>query len=101
MQQGRKGFHRGANSKTAHSDTDERLRSLQREMDRAARNSDPEMNSAVLHAAPQRHSTSSLRLELDVEIDRLLYEQVRRPNTCCKHHVEAQSTPLSQELPLR
>lgn len=57
-------------------DIDQRLRCIQQELDRVAHSSNPEINSSVLHSAPQRYPTSTLRLELDAQIDRLLREQV-------------------------
>lgn len=55
---------------------DLRLRCLQRELDRVAHSSNSTMTSSILHAAPQRYPTSTLRLNLEAEIDRLLREQV-------------------------
>ena len=58
-------------------DLDARCRQLQAEMDKAINNSNPEMNSSVLHGGvPQRYPTIVLRLELERELDSLLREQV-------------------------
>ena len=58
-------------------DLDARCRQLQAEMDKAVHNSNPEMNSSVLHGGvPQRYPTTVLRLELERELDALLREQV-------------------------
>ena len=58
-------------------DLDARCRQLQSEMDKAINNSNPEMNSSVLHGGvPQRYPTTVLRLELERELDSLLREQV-------------------------
>ena len=58
-------------------DLDARCRQLQSEMDKAVNNSNPEMNSSVLHGGvPQRYPTTVLRLELERELDSLLREQV-------------------------
>ena len=47
-------------------DLDARCRQLQSEMDKAVNNSNPEMNSSVLHGGvPQRYPTTVLRLELE------------------------------------
>lgn len=62
--------------KGPHIDIDMRLRCLQRELDRVAHTNNPTMMSSILHAAPQRYPTSTLRLNLEAEIDRLLREQV-------------------------
>ena len=72
-----KGVQVGKTAKPPCTDIDERLRCLQQELDRVAHSSNPGINSSVLHAAPQHYPTSTLRLELEAEIDRLLREQVR------------------------
>lgn len=73
---GWKGVQMGKGMKGPHIDIDTRLRCLQRELDRVAHSSNPTMTSSILHAAPQRYPTSTLRLNLEDEIDRLLREQV-------------------------
>ncbi|CAM9091089.1 unnamed protein product, partial [Phaeothamnion confervicola] len=56
---------------------DERCRAVLQEIDRVAHNSNPVMDSCLLHgAAPQRFPTAVLRLELEGELDRLLRLQV-------------------------
>lgn len=69
----------GKAAKSLHIDGDQRLRRAQQELDRVAHNSNPGINSSVLHGAPQHYPTSTLRLELEAEIDRLLQEQVSKP----------------------
>eukprot|EP00752_Nemacystus_decipiens_P001471 g1447.t1 len=75
---GWKGVQMGKGVKGPHVDIDLRLRCLQRELDRVAHCSNPTMTSSTLHAAPQRYPTSTLRLNLEAEIDRLLREQVQQ-----------------------
>lgn len=71
-----KGVQVGITAEPSSTDIDERLRCLQQELDRVAHSSNPGINSSVLHSAPQHYPTSTLRLELEAEIDRLLREQV-------------------------
>lgn len=65
----------GKGTKGPDTDIDQRIRCLQRELDRVAHNRNPTITSSMLHAAPQRYTTSTLRLHLEAEIDRLLREQ--------------------------
>ncbi|CAM9212578.1 unnamed protein product, partial [Hapterophycus canaliculatus] len=65
----------GESAEELHSDIDQRLRCLQQELDRVAHCNNPQITSSVLHAVPQRYPTSTLRLHLEAEIDRLLQEQ--------------------------
>ena len=59
-------------------DIDQRLRCLQRELERITSNNNPSMKSCVLRGAPQQqYLTSALRLEVETEIDLLLRDQVR------------------------
>lgn len=74
---GWKGVQMGKAAGNLHVDIDKRLRALQKELDRVSHNSNPGINSSALHVAPQRFPTSTLRLELEAEMDRLLREQVR------------------------
>lgn len=74
---GWKGVQMGKVAGNLHVDIDKRLRALQKELDRISHTSNPGINSSVLHVAPQHFPTSSLRLELEAEMDRLLREQVR------------------------
>lgn len=62
---------------TLHLDVDKRIREIQLELDRVSHNNNPKMNSFALLVVPQRYPTSSLRLELERQLDLLLREQVR------------------------
>ena len=77
---------------TLETDIDLRCREVQKEMDRAAHNSNPFMDSAVLHAAPQKFPTQVLRLELERELDRLLREQVYERERAQRFLVEDDSS---------
>lgn len=66
----------GKGTKGPDKDIDQRIRCLQRELDRVAHNKNNTFTSSMLHAAPQRYATTTLRLHLEAEIDRLLREQV-------------------------
>lgn len=68
----------GKSPKGPDTDIDRRLRRLQRELDVVTHTRNPTMISSILHGAPQRYPTSTLRLSLEAEMDRLLREQVRR-----------------------
>lgn len=74
---GWKGIQMGKSPKVPDTDIDRRLRCLQRELDMVVHTRNPTMISSILHGAPQRYPTSTLRLNLEDEIDRLLREQVR------------------------
>ncbi|CAM9506461.1 unnamed protein product [Ectocarpus fasciculatus] len=74
---GWRGVQMGKSTEGLRTDIDERLRCLQQELDRVAHCSNPKITSSMLHAAPQRYPTSTLRLHLEAEIDRLLREQVQ------------------------
>lgn len=66
----------GKTAGTLHTDVDKRIRELQLELDRVSHNNNPKMNSSALRVVPQRYPTSTLRLELERQLDLLLREQV-------------------------
>ena len=57
-------------------DVDKRCREVQKEIDRAAHNSNPTMWSSVLRGTEQSFPTRVLRVALEQELDSLLREQV-------------------------
>jgi len=57
-------------------DIDERCRQVLRELDRAVGNSNPFMDSHVLHNSAQRYPTAVLRIDLERELDSLLLSQM-------------------------
>jgi hypothetical protein len=63
---------------TAEVDQDKRARALLREIDRASHNSNPLVDSSILHATASRFPTRVFRLELEAELTALLAEQVRQ-----------------------
>ena len=83
-----------AHGATLETDIDARCREIQKEMDRAAHNSNETMDSGVLHAARQRFPTTVLRLELERELDRLLREQVQHTHARAHTHTHG---PVGRE----
>jgi hypothetical protein len=57
-------------------DIDEKCRLVLRELDRAVGNSNPFMDSNVLHNSRQRYPTAVLRIDLERELDSLLLSQM-------------------------
>lgn len=65
-----------AASQKVETDIDEKCRLVLREMDKVIVNSNDTMDSSILHGNLQRFPTPILRLELEKELDRLLWSQV-------------------------
>ena len=80
-----------ASGDSLETDIDARSRTVLKELDKTISYSNPFMDSAVLHVAPQRFPTPLLRLELERELDRLLREQIFERERASKFLVEDSS----------